>query len=48
MEFVQIPSLIDDTSVQEIGSENYWTTPIASYLKDGMLPNDKEDVRKLK
>ena len=46
--FNQISSLIDDTSVQEIGSKNYWTTPIASYLKDGVLPDDKEAATKLK
>ena len=48
LSFVQISSLIDGTSVQEISSENYWTTPIASYLKEGVLPNDKEVARKLK
>ena len=48
LSFIQISLLIDDTSVQEIGSENCWTKPIASYLKDGMLPNDKEAARKLK
>ena len=34
--------------MQEIGSESNWTTPIASYLKDGVLPNEKEAARKLK
>ena len=34
--------------MQEIGSENYWTTPIISYLKDGVLPKSKEAARKLK
>ena len=48
LSFVQISSLIDDTSVQEISFENYWTTPIASYLKDGVLLDDKEAARKLK
>ena len=48
LSFIQISSLIDDTSVQEISSENYWTTPIASYLKDGVLPDDKEAATKLK
>ena len=48
LSFVQTPSLINNTSVQEIGSENNWTTPIASYLKDGMLPSNKEATRKLK
>ena len=48
LSFIQISSLINDTSVQEIGSKNYWTTLIASYLKDGVLPSDKETARKLK
>ena len=48
LSFVQISSLINNTSVQEISTENYWTTPIAFYLKDGMLPDDKEAARKLK
>ena len=48
LSFVQISSLIDCTSVQEISSENYWTTPIASYLKDGVLPDDKEAARMIK
>ena len=48
LSFVQMSSLISNTSVQEIDSEYYWTTPIASYLKDDVLPNDKEAVRKLK
>ena len=25
-----------------------WTTPIMSYLKDGFLPEDKEEARKLR
>ena len=48
LSFVQMSSLINNTSVQEIGSENNWMTPITSYLKDGVLPGDKEVVRKLK
>ena len=48
LSFVQISSLNNNASVQEIGSENYWMTPIASYLKDGVLPDDKEAARKLK
>ena len=46
LSFIQISSLIDDTSVQEIGFENYWMMPIASYLKDSVLLDDKEAVRK--
>jgi len=48
LSFVQISPLIDNISVQEIGSKSYWTTPITSYLKDGVLPDDKEAARKLK
>ena len=48
LSFIQISSLIDDTSVQEIDPENYWMTPIASYLRDGVLLDDKEAARKLK
>ena len=40
--------LISNTSVQEIDFEYYWTTTIASYIRDGVLPNDKEAARKLK
>ena len=38
LSFVQIYS----SNVQEIGSESNWTTTIASYLKDGILLNEKE------
>ena len=46
--FVQLSPLIDSDNVQEIGSESNWATPIASYLKNGILPNEKEVARKLK
>ena len=45
LSFVQLSPLIDFDSVQEIGSESNWTTPIASYLKDGVLPEEKEAIR---
>ena len=49
LSFVQVSSLINDrTNVQEVGSENNWTTPLISYLKIGMLPDGKDTVRKLK
>jgi len=48
LSFVQISPLIDSVNVQEIGSESNWTIPITSYLKDGILPDDKEATRKLK
>ena len=48
LSFVQLSPLIDSDDVQEIGSESNWTTPIASYLKKGILPDGKEAARKLK
>ncbi|XP_075649873.1 uncharacterized protein LOC142620384 [Castanea sativa] len=48
LSFVQLASLIDGTSVQEVSDEHCWMTPIAAYLRDGKLPDDKEAVRKLK
>ena len=46
--FVQLSPLIDSDDVQEIGSVRNWATPIASYLKDGVLSDEKEAARKLK
>ena len=34
--------------VNQIDGVANWTTPIVSYLKDGILPEDTEEVRKLK
>ena len=48
LSFVQLSPLIDSDDVQEIGFESNWTTLIASYLKDGILPDEKEAARKLK
>ena len=48
LSFVQLSPLIDGIDVQEIGSENNWTTPIASYLKDGTLLDGKDAARKLR
>ena len=48
LSFVQLFPLIDFDNVQEIGSESNWTTSIASYLKNGVLPDRKEAARKLK
>ena len=47
LSFVQLSPLIDSGDVQEIGSESNWTTTIASYLKDGVFPDEKEAARKL-
>ncbi|XP_075661010.1 uncharacterized protein LOC142630837 [Castanea sativa] len=48
LSFTQSSPLIDFVNIQEIGSENNWTTPLISYLKDGTLPDEKEAARKLK
>ena len=48
LSFVQLSSLIDLSNVQEICSDSSWTTPLVSYLKDGVLPDEKEAARKLK
>ena len=48
LSFVQLSPLIESSEVQEIGSKSNWTTAIASYLKDGLLPNEKEAARKVK
>ena len=45
---VQLSPLIDSVDVQEIGYEENWTTPLVSYLKNGVLPDRKEATRKLK
>ena len=37
LSFVQLSPLIDFDDVQEIGSESNWTTPLVSYLKNGVL-----------
>ena len=48
LSFVQPSPLIDSINVHKIVSESDWTTSITSYLKDGVLPDDKEAARKLK
>ena len=48
LSFVQLSPLIDSDDVQEIGSESNCTTTTALYLKDGILSDEKEAVRKLK
>lgn len=42
-----IPS-IDFSEVHQIDGEANQTTPIMSYLKDGLLPEDREKARKLR
>ena len=48
LSFVQLSPLIDFIDMQEIDSKNNWTTPLVSYLKNGVLPNEKDAIRKLK
>jgi len=39
---------IDLPEVQHIEGEENWMTPIVTYLKDGRLPEGKNEVRKLR
>ena len=45
---VQYMPSIDLLEVQQIKGEENWMTPIVVYLKDGRLPEDKDEARKLK
>ena len=45
---VQYMPSIDLPEVQQIKGEENWMTPIVVYLKDGRLPEDKDEARKLK
>ena len=42
-----VPS-IDLQEVQRIEDQESWMTPIVSYLKDGKLPEGKDEAKKLK
>ena len=35
-------------NVQEVDFKSNWTMPLISYLKNGMLPDGKDAVRRLK
>ena len=48
LSFVRFSPLIDGDGVQKIGSESNQTTQIVFYLKESILPDCKEAVRKLK
>ena len=48
LSFVLLSPLIDSVDVQEIGSKDNRTTPLVSYLNNGILLNEKEAARKLK
>ena len=45
---VQYMPSIDLLEVQQIEGEENWMTPIIVYLKDGRLPEDKDETRKLR
>ena len=45
---VQYMPSIDLPEVQQIAGEGNWMTPIVVYLKDGRLPEDKDEARKLR
>ena len=39
---------IDLPEVQQVEGEENWMTPIVTYLKDGRLPEGKDEARKLR
>ena len=45
---VQYVLSIDLLEVQQIENRENWMTPIVSYLKDGKLPEGKDEARKLR
>ena len=47
--FIQVSSLIDGgATIKEVGFESNWTTPLVSYLRNGLLLDEKDAARKLK
>ena len=48
LSFTRCSPLIDPIDMQEIGFENNWTTPLAFFLKKGVLSDGRGAVRKLK
>ena len=48
LSFTQLTPLIDVINVQKLSSKSDWSTPVVSYLKDGVLLDGKEAARKLK
>ena len=46
-EIQYIPS-VDIPKVHQVGSKGNWMTPIIPHLKDGRLPEEKEEARKLR
>ena len=47
IEIRYIPS-VDIPKVQQVDGETNWTVAIISYLRDGLLPKDKEEAQKLR
>ena len=45
---VQYMSSINLPEIQQVEGEENWMTPILIYLKDGRLPEDKDEARRLK
>ena len=45
---VQYLSSIDIPEVLQVQNKESWMTPIISYLKDGTLPEGKDEARKLR
>ena len=45
---VQYMPSIDLPEVQQIGGEENWMTPIIGYLKEGRLPQGRDEARKLR
>ena len=49
LSFVQISSLIDDKAkMQEVNLDKNWTTPLITYLRSGILLDEKDAARKMK
>ena len=45
---IQYMPSIDIPEVQQVESRGNWMTPIISYLKDGRLPEEKDEAWKLR
>ena len=45
---VQYMLSIDLLEIQQVEDEENWMTPIVIYLKDGRLPEDEDEARRLR